>query len=463
MSFIFADAWLITMNERREVLESASVCVEKDRIAAVGTRQDLERRFPGAEIIDCKGRILMPGMVNTHTHLFQTLLKGLGDDMVLKKWFVCMTGPSGVHLTPEDAYAAALHGCVESIRSGVTTLVDFMYVHTRPGMIQSVVQAFDQTGMRGFVCRGFISLGEEYGIPPQLIEEPERAVGDAREQMRRFNKAGARVQVGVAPNMIWAVDEKGYRLTRQLANEERALITTHVAETAFELETSASRYGQTDTEFLSEIGFLGPDVLAAHCVHSKPHDIRILRHHDTKVAHNPCSNLYLASGCPPIPDMLLAGITVGLASDGPASSNNHSLFQAMKFAALMQKGFRQDATVMTAEKVLEMATIDGARAVGLEKEIGSIEVGKKADLIVIEYENAFMTPIHHPVSAIVYSALGNEVSTVMIDGQLVMRDRIVTHVDEGAVRRQAQAHADDLARRSGSDRFKKRPWRSMAI
>jgi 5-methylthioadenosine/S-adenosylhomocysteine deaminase len=463
MSFIFADAWLITMNERREILESASVCVEKDRIVAISTRQDLQKRFPTAEVIDCKGRILMPGMVNTHTHLFQTLLKGLGDDMVLKKWFTCMTGPSGVHLTPEDAHVAALHGCVESIRSGVTTLVDFMYVHTRPGMIKSVVEAFEQTGMRGFACRGFVSLGEEYGVPRELIEDPVHAIGDAREQMRRYNKPGARVQVGVAPNMIWAVDEKGYRLTRKLADEEHALITTHIAETTFELQTAATRYGMNDTEFLSEIGFLGPDVLAAHCVHSTPHDIRILKHHNTKVAHNPCSNMYLASGCPPIPAMLMAGVTVGLASDGPASSNNHSLFQAMKFAALIQKGFHQDATIITAEKVMEMATIDGARAVGLDAEIGSIEIGKKADLIVIDFNNAFMTPIHHPVSAIVYSALGNEVTTVMIDGRFVMRDSIVTGVNEAEVRRQAQISADDLARRAGSDQFKKRPWRSMAI
>jgi 5-methylthioadenosine/S-adenosylhomocysteine deaminase len=463
MSFILADSWLITMNDRREILEGASVCVEGDRIAAVGTRQQLEQRFPAAEMIDCKGRIVMPGMVNTHTHLFQTLLKGLGDDMVLKKWFTCMTGPSGVHLTPEDAHVAALHGCVESIRSGVTTLVDFMYVHTRPGMIKSVFDAFEQVGMRGFVCRGFLSLGEEYGVPRELIEEPEHAVGDAREQMRRYNKPGARVQVGVAPNMIWAVDEKGYRLTRKLANEEHALITTHVGETTFELETAASRYGQTDTEFLSDIGFLGPDVLAAHCVQCKEHDIRILLHHDTKVAHNPCSNMYLASGCPPIPEMLLAGVTVGLASDGPASSNNHSLFQAMKFAALIQKGFHRDATIITAEKVLEMATIDGARAVGLAAEIGSIEVGKKADIVVLNYENAFMTPIHHPVSAIVYSALGNEVASVMIDGRFVMRDGVVGGVNETAVRRRAQTSADDLARRAGSDRFKKRPWRSMTI
>jgi 5-methylthioadenosine/S-adenosylhomocysteine deaminase len=458
MSFIFADGWLITMNDRREILERGSVAVDGDRITAIGTRRQLEQQYPGAEVIYCSNRIVMPGMVNTHTHLFQTLLKGLGDDMVLKKWFTCMTGPSGVHLTAADAHAAALHGCVESIRSGVTTVVDFMYVHPQPGMITSVVDAFQTTGMRGFVCRGFISDGVQYGVPAALLEPPPVALADAKQQIRRYNQPGGRVQVGLAPNMIWAVDEEGYRLTRKLADEEHVLITTHVAETDFELETAAATYGMNDTQFLSDIGFFGPDVIAVHCVHCKTDDIKILLQHDTKVSHNPCSNMYLASGCAPIPEMLAAGVTVGLASDGPASSNNHSLFQAMKFAALQQKGVHQDATIMTAEKVLEMATIDGARAVGLEKEIGSIEVGKKADIVVLDYNNAFMTPIHHPVSAMVYSALGSEVTTVMIDGRLVMRDGIVGTVDEGAVRLQAQISADALTQRAGTDAFKRRPW-----
>jgi 5-methylthioadenosine/S-adenosylhomocysteine deaminase len=451
------------MNPQREVLEEASVCVEHDRIVAIGTRAQLQQRYPEAEVVDCSGHIVMPGMVNTHTHLFQTLLKGLGDDMVLKKWFTCMTGPSAVHLTAEDAHVAALHGCVESIRSGVTTLVDFMYVHPQPEMIRSVVEAFEATGMRGFVCRGFISMGEEYDVPRALIERPEDALADAKNQIRRYNRPGGRVQVGLAPCMIWTVDEAGYRQTRKLADEEHVLITTHVAETTFELQTAATRYGRTDTEFLSDIGFLGPDVLAVHCVLCTTHDIRILHHHNAKVSHNPCSNMYLASGCAPIPEMLRTGVTVGLASDGPASSNNHSLFQAMKFAALQQKGVHQDATIITAEKVMEMATIDGARAVGLEAEIGSIEVGKKADLVVIDFDNAFMTPIHHPVSAIVYSALGHEVKTVMIDGRFVLRDGVVPGIDEKALRRRAQQSADELTRRAGTDRFKRRPWRSTTI
>jgi 5-methylthioadenosine/S-adenosylhomocysteine deaminase len=460
MPYILADGWLITMNPRREVLHAASVCVVGDRIAAIGTRTQLTARYPEAELLDCSGKIIMPGMVNTHTHLFQTLLKGLGDDMVLKKWFTCMTGPSAIHLTPPDAHIAAKHGCVESIRGGVTTVLDFMYAHPQPGMIAAVVAAFEETGVRGFVCRGFASMGQEYGTPPELIETPANALADAREQIHRFNRPGGRVQVGVACNMIWTVDEAGYRATRVLANEEKVLVTTHIAETSFELETSAAKYGRTDTEFLSDIGFLGPDVVAAHCVLCTPSDIAILKQHDVKVSNNPCSNQYLASGCAPIPAMLAAGLTVGLASDGPASSNNHSMIQAMKFSALQQKGVHQNAEIITAETVLEMATLGGARAVGLAHEIGSIELGKKADIAVIDYDNAWMTPIHHPVSALVYSALGHEVVTVLIDGRIVMRDGVVTSVDERAVRRSAQLHADALTARAGTDSFKHRPWRS---
>jgi 5-methylthioadenosine/S-adenosylhomocysteine deaminase len=463
MSFILGDAWLITMNERRDVLEKASVYVEADRIGALGTLEQLKRAHPQAEVIDCTGRIVMPGMVNTHTHLFQTLLKGLGDDMVLKKWFTCMTLPAAEEFMPEDMYIAGLHGSVESIRSGVTTLVDFQYINLRPGMTDAVVRAFNETGLRGYVCRGFLSTGQEFGVPDLLVEDASTAVEDARRLIRLHNRPGARVQVGVAPCMIWTVDPDGFRRVRRLADEEKALVTTHVAETEFEIERAYATHASTDAELLSDIGFLGPDVLAVHCVQCKAHDIRILRHHDVKVSHNPCSNLYLASGCAPIPDMLMAGITVGLASDGPASSNNHSLFQALKFAALVHKGVARDATIMTAEKVLEMATIDGAHAVGLAHEIGSIEVGKKADIIVINYENAFMTPIHNPVSALVYSALGHEVRDVIIDGAFAMKDGVVTTVDEASIRRNAQAAADAIATRSGVDRFKRRQWRSMAI
>jgi 5-methylthioadenosine/S-adenosylhomocysteine deaminase len=462
MSTILADATLVTMNPQRDVLDRASLLIEGDRIAAIGTAAGLTAQAPEAEVIDLTGSIVIPGMVNTHTHLFQTLLKGLGDDMVLKKWFTCMTGPSAVELTEADVYAAALHGCIESIRSGVTTLVDFMYAHPRPGLTRKVVEAFEETGIRGFVCRGFITGGAEVGIPLPLIETPEAALADARAQIVAQNRLGGRVQVGIAPSMIWGVEERALRGTRALANETGALITTHVAETDFEIEQARARFQCTDTEYLAEIGFLGPDVLAVHCVQCRQRDIRILKHHDVKVSHNPCSNMYLASGVPPIPEMLAAGVTVSLGSDGPASSNNHSLFQAMKFAALIQKGVHRDPTIMTADKVLEMATIDGARAVGLDGVTGSLEPGKKADIVVVGTDHPAMAPVHDPVSALVYSALGHEVTDVFVDGRAVMRGGRIVSVDERAVLALSRKAAHALTTRAGTGRDGPRPWRSVA-
>lgn len=463
MATVLAGGLVITMNAERDLLADASVCVVNDRIVEVGPTNAVLSRRADAEILDCHGKIVLPGMVNTHTHLFQTLLKGLGDDMVLRKWFACMTGPAAVHLTRDDMHAAAMHGCLESIMSGTTTLVDFQYVHVQPGMTDAVVEAFDRTGMRGFVCRGFMTTGAQLGVPAELIETAEAVMADIRVAVRRHNRPGGRVQVGIAPCMNWTVDEHAYRLARKLADEEGLLLTTHVAETDFEIERARADHNSTDTEFLSEIGFLGPDVLAVHCVNCSSRDIRVLRHHNTKVSHNPCSNLYLGSGIAPIPEILAAGLTVGLGSDGPASSNNHSLFQAMKFAALIQKGRHRDATILTAEKVLEMATIGGAHAVGLEEEIGSIEVGKKADLIVVNPDSAWISPLHNAPSALVYSALGHEVRDVIIDGQLVLRDGKVLSVDAASVRKVAQKAANDLAARSSIANLQNRPWRATTV
>lgn len=463
MERLFSRATIVTMNLARDIIDDGAVYVSGDRIRDVGLATDLESKYPQADLIDCSDRVIIPGLINTHTHLFQTLLKGLGDDRVLKDWFTSMTGPSAVELTPDDCYAAALHGCVESIKAGVTTLVDFMYVHPRPGLTEPVIQAFEESGIRGVVGRGYMTAGTEVGVPEPLIENVDKALADARGLIRQYNKPGARVQVGLAPCMIWSVDQDTLEKTRKLADEEGALITFHVSETMFEIENSLQRFGMRDLPYLEHLGFLGPDVLAVHCVQCDSRDIRILKMRDVKVSHNPCSNLYLASGFAPIPDMLLAGVTVSLASDGPASNNNHNLIHSLKFAALIHKGYHRDATIITAEKVMEMATIDGAQALSLQDEIGSLEAGKKADLVVLRFDNFFATPLHNPISALVYSALGNEPELVMIDGQVVMRERTMQTVSESQVMQMAQAAADGVSERAGTARFKKRPWRSVAI
>lgn len=462
MQRLLTHATVVTMNPNREVLEDAAIYIHADRIQAIGTTTDLLRQYPDIEVMDCRDRVIIPGMINTHTHLFQTLLKGLGDDRVLKDWFCGMTGPSAAQLTAEDCYAAARHGCLEAIQSGTTTLVDFMYAHPRGQMTEAVIKAFQETGIRGIVARGYLTMGEEFGVPKPLIEPIDRALSDACDLIEKHNQPGARVQVGLAPCMIWSVDPDTLDQTRKLANDLKALITIHISETPFEVENSMQRFGMRDLPYLQHIGFLGPDVLAVHCVYCESRDVRIMKLHDVKVSHNPCSNMYLASGFAPIPEMLLAGVTVSLGCDGPASNNNSNMIQTLKFGALIHKGYHRDPTIITAEKVLEMATIDGARAIGLDHEIGSIEPGKKADLVVLKLDNVFITPVHAPVSSLVYSALGNEPETVLVDGQIVMQNRKMVNVSEAEVMRESQTAADNLAKRAGTDRLKRRPWRSLA-
>jgi 5-methylthioadenosine/S-adenosylhomocysteine deaminase len=438
------------MNDSRDIIDDGAIAVEDDKIADIGVAWEVQSRHPDAHVVDCTGRTIIPGLVNTHTHLFQTLLKGLGDDMVLRDWFMEMTAPSAVQLTFEDVLAAARHGCVESIRSGVTTLVDFMYVHPRPNLADAVVQAFRETGIRGVVARGYITVGGGVEVPPVLVEQLDDALDDARRLIHENNTAASRVRVGLAPCMIWTVDEQTLVATRQLADAERALITMHVSETDFEIENSLRRFGIRDVELLERVGLLGPDVLAVHCVQCNRRDIDILKAHGVSMSHNPCSNAYLASGFAPVPEMIQRGMTVGLATDGPASNNNQNLIQSMKFAALIHKGHHRDPRIVSAEKVMEMATIDGARAIGMADQIGSLEVGKKADFTMLDLSNAFVTPLHHPVSALVYSAIGCEPEVVVIDGVTVMMDGTIQTVDENDVARSAHEAAYSLADRAGT-------------
>jgi 5-methylthioadenosine/S-adenosylhomocysteine deaminase len=458
---LLVDGTIITVDPERRILTDTAIYVEADRIREIGPADGLRKTYPSAEVIDCRGRVITPGLVNTHTHLFQTLLKGLGDDMMLKDWFTCMTGPSAAALTERDVLAAARHGCAESIRGGTTTLIDFMYVHPRPRLTDAVLQAYHDTGMRGVVARGCITTGVEVGVPEPLVETVEDYVTDAQRLIDEQSKTDNRVRVGLAPCMIWTVDADTLTATRELADDTGAPITMHVSETPFEIENALQRFGMRDLEVMAHVGMLGPDVLAVHCVYCRPRDLRILHHHNVKVSHNPCSNLYLASGTAPIPDMLLAGITVGLGSDGPASNNNHNMVQAMKFAALSHKGHHRDPTVITAEKVFEMATIDGARALNLQDEIGSIEIGKKADLVVFRLDNLFTMPVHRAVSALVYSALGNEAEFVMIDGQSVLVDGSFQNIEAAAIMEDAQVAAHDLAQRAGTQGLASRPWQSL--
>lgn len=451
---------IVTMNGRREVIEEGSIAITGNEIEAVGKTSDVKKEHGDADKeIDAKGKYIFPGLVDTHTHLFQSLLKGLGDDKDLKNWFLQMTAPAAVELTQDDCYAAAMLGCIEAVKSGTTCVLDFMYPHPRPKLSDSVVKAFNELGVRGILARGFNNTGVEFGIPEEILEDPADAFKDCRRLVKEYRET----PIFIAPDMVWTTSEEALRETRAVADELGIRISMHISETTFERQFSQEKYQMDDLEVAEQAGLLGPDFLAVHCVWLDAKDIRILKSHDAKVSHNPVSNMYLASGIPPIPEMIMAGVTVGLAVDGAASNNNQDMIESMKLASLLQKVHTKDPTVITAEKVLEMATIDGARAVGLEKEIGSLEVGKKADLFIADFKSARVIPVHHPVSALVYAANGEDVETTIIDGKVVVENRRLMTLDEENMLKQARVAADSLVERSGIGHLKERPWKSPGV
>ncbi|HEY0581939.1 MAG TPA: amidohydrolase, partial [Chloroflexota bacterium] len=413
---------VVTVDAERRILVDGAIAIHDGRIIGLGNRGDKPPSVKARRTIDGRGKYIYPGLINTHTHLFQTLLKGLGDDRVLVDWFRHMTGPSAVALAEEDCYAAALAGCWEALRSGTTCITDFMYPHPRPFLSDAVIRGMDESGIRAVFGRGYLDTGVDDGVPPALVQPLDTILEDCERVARRFHgAAGGRVQVRFAPCMIWTVTERSLREVGDLASRLGVGLTMHVAETTFEIEHSRRRFGVNDLAVLDRLGLVGPDLLAVHCVCLDDSDVVMLKERRACVSHNPTSNMYLSSGVAPVPAMLRSGVAVGLASDGPASNNTHNMIQSLKFASLLHKVVTRDPTVITGETVLEMATIGGARALGLESQIGSLEVGKRADLFVADLDGSpFAAPVHHPVSALVYSAAGSEVETVIVDGRVVL-------------------------------------------
>ena len=465
MKKLLKNATVVTVDKERRVLFGEDVLIDGDKIAAVGGV--LPQDAAGAQVVDCTGKILFPGFVNTHNHLFQTLLKGLGDDMVLSDWLRTMTFPAASHLLPEDTYVAAKLGCMEGIRSGITTMLDYMYPHPREGLSDGVIQAYKELGIRGIFGRGCMDTGFEFGVCEAITQQTDAIEKDLVRLFDTYhNTENGRIKIWVAPAALWSNSERNLKMLWEVANHYQSGFTVHVSETPFDRASTEQLHGCAGTDCLEKLGILGPNVLMVHCVYLNDKDIRRSQYYDLKVSHNVTSNMYLSSGVAPIPKMLSAGITVSLGVDGAASNNGQDMLELMKSTALLQKVSTLDPTVITAEKVLEMATIDGARALGLESEIGSLEVGKKADIVVFDpYRSPKSIPMHNPVSTLVYSSTMQDIETVLVDGEFVMKDGLITAVpDERAFLHQAQKTADDLASRGNiQNRGAGHKWKSVAF
>jgi 5-methylthioadenosine/S-adenosylhomocysteine deaminase len=422
VSLLVEGGTVVTMDPSRRVLEDGAVAVRGDTIVAVGSRAELEARYEPAQRISAQGRLVMPGLVNGHAHAAMTLLRGIADDVTLQDWLNNYIFPAEKRNVTEAFVADGTRlGVLEMMRGGITTYVDMYYFE------DAVARVTKAAGMRAILGETLIDFPA-----PDNKTMPE-ALAYTEKYLQHW-KGDPLITAAVAPHSIYTTSEQTLRSAAALARRYHAPLEIHVAETKKELDDSLANNHATPVGYLDHIGFLGPDVIAAHCIWVNSADIKLFAAHHTGCVNNPSSNMLLASGVMPVGALLAGGVAVGLGTDGPAGSNNDmDLMREMDLAAKIQKVSKMDPRALTAQQAVEMATIGGAHAIHMDSEIGSLEPGKKADLIVLDLDAPHAVPLYHLYAQIVYSLTESDVRTVVIGGRIVMQDRHVLTLDQAAI------------------------------
>jgi cytosine/adenosine deaminase-related metal-dependent hydrolase len=449
---IFDNATIITMNPRREIITNGAVAVEGQRIAAVGKSREVRERFPEKRVIDYGGDVLMPGLVDTHVHTAQAMLRGCADDLSLLDWLGKRVWVLQGSYTVEDGRASAALCALEMIKSGTTAFIEAMLAE-RYG-IDGVAEVLVQSGMRAAI--GKIVMDQpSYGkvqsfMHPGLVEDGETSIRNTLAAHDRWNGAGdGRIQIWFGPRTPGGVTPSLYDEIGRLARERNMGITIHNSEVRDDLAYAASQGCRSAVEFIHAHGLLGPRTVLAHCVWTDAEDWKLMAETGTHASHNPASNAKTATGIAPVEGMLAAGVNVSLACDGGPSNNTYDMIHDMRMASYLACLRENSPTVVPAETIMEMATINGAKAMGLAGEIGSIEAGKRADFIVINMDAPHLTPAWDPVSTITYAATGTDVDTVVIDGKLVMQHRKVLTLDEDAILEDVRGRYRAVGERGG--------------
>jgi 5-methylthioadenosine/S-adenosylhomocysteine deaminase len=420
------------MDAGRRVVSPGAVAIDGPTIAAVGTPAEIAGRFAAVETIDAAGMVVLPGLVNTHTHAPMVMFRGLADDLSLMDWLQKYIFPAEAKtVSPDMVRIGTRLAALEMIQSGTTTFADMYYFEEEVG------RAVRAAGLRGVLGETII------GFPVPDAPAPADSLKRTEAFIREF--AGDElITAAPAPHSMYTLDEASLVASRQLADRYGVPLLIHLAETEDEVAISRERHKLTPVAYLDSIGVLGPGVLAAHCVWVDEADTATLKRRGVKVSHNPESNMKLASGTAPVTRYLQEGLVVSLGTDGAASNNDLDMFGAMRQAALLHKLATRDPRAVPAATALEMATIGGARALGMEAKIGSLEAGKRADLIVVSMKGARQTPLYSPVSHLVYVSHGDDVQTTIVNGRVLMRDRRVLTLDESGVLADARALAQKV-------------------
>jgi len=426
VSLIIANGTVVTMDAADRVLAPGSVAIDGADIVAVDTPSAIRAQFRSDQVIEAWGGVIMPGLVNTHTHAPMVLYRGLADDLALMEWLQKYIFPAEAKtVLPEFVRAGTRLAALEMIQSGTTTYADMYYFE------EEIAKETRAAGLRGVLGQTII----QFPVPDA------KTPADGLVRAEAFIKAyrdDALITPAVAPHAMYTLDGPTLIACRDLARRYGVPTLIHLAETQDEARTAQERHQSSPVAYLEALGFLGPGVLAAHAVWVTPPEIAILKARHVAVSHNPESNMKLASGTAPVPAYLAAGLAVGLGTDGAASNNDLDMFEAMRTASLLHKLQTGDPQALPARTVLRMATIGGARALGLDRRIGSLEPGKRADVIVVSMASARQTPMYDPVSHLVYTTRGDDVQTTVVQGRVLMRNRKVLTLDQEAILKEAR-------------------------
>jgi 5-methylthioadenosine/S-adenosylhomocysteine deaminase len=431
--WIYTARWVVTMDPQRRVIENGAIAVRGERIVAVGERSAVEKAWQPKQRLDRPNSLLLPGLINTHTHAPMSLIRGIADDLRLQEWLEKYIFPAEAkNVSPEFVRWGTRLACLEMILSGTTTYTDMYYFE------EIIAEATKESGMRGVLGQTII------GFPVPDAKTPELALQRTEAFLKRFQNDPL-ITAAVAPHALYTNSEATLKAARALANKYDAPLLIHLSETKRENDEMRAKHGASPTQVLDRMGLFNGRSLGAHGVWLDDADIATLKARNAGIAHCPSSNMKLASGVAPLTRLLKAGVPVGLGPDGPAGSNNDfNLFEEMDLAAKLQKVISGDPQSITAMQTVEMATIKGARALGLEKEVGSLEAGKRADFITIRLDTPHAVPMYNVYSHLVYALKGSDVEDSVINGRPVMRDRQVLTLDRSRILSKAHEYRQGI-------------------
>jgi 5-methylthioadenosine/S-adenosylhomocysteine deaminase len=424
---------IVTMDAERRVIENGAVAITKDRITAIGPKAEIEKNFRGRQTINAARRVVIPGLVNTHTHIPMTLFRGIADDLDLQEWLTKYIFPAEAKNVDEAFVRAGTRlGLAEMIRGGTTTYCDMYYFE------DAIADETAKAGVRGVLGQTVI----DFPVPDAKTYEEGLAL---TERFIKKWQGHPLIVPAIAPHAPYTVSENNLTDARAMSDRLKAPLIIHLAEAETETKAIQEKYdGLRPIEFLEKIAFFNDRTIAAHVVHANESELDVLKRHNVGIAHNPQSNMKLAAGVAPVPMMLAKDMNVGLGTDGAASNNDLNIWEEMDTAAKLHKVFWGDPKVVTAEQAFEMATIRGARALHLGDRIGSLEVGKLADIVIADIDGLHQTPMYNIYSHLVYATKASDVRTVIINGRPVMTDRRLLTLNENAIKKDANTYRNKI-------------------